>query len=261
MAAAIWSAEPRSILEFPVKFLVRFFANHGLLQIKDRPVWRVIKGGSRQYVEKLVAAHRDRIRLNSPVQSIRRLDDQVELQSASGGKERFDYVFVACHSDQALSLLKDPTALEREVLGAIKYQANEAILHTDVSLMPRRRRAWAAWNYHIPQDSARHVAVTYNMNILQGLRTNHQYLVTLNNDQHIDPNRIIQTVKYEHPIYSQESVAAQKRQADINSDRTFFCGAYWRNGFHEDGVVSALRALERFEERLSNEKLHLRRAS
>ena len=141
MAAAIWSAEPRSVLEMPVKFLVRFFANHGLLQIKDRPVWRVIRGGSRQYVSKLVAAHRDRIRLNSPVQSIRRTGSHVELQSASGGKETFDYVFVACHSDQALSLLKDATPLERQVLGAIRYQPNEAILHTDTSLMPRRRRA------------------------------------------------------------------------------------------------------------------------
>jgi predicted NAD/FAD-binding protein len=127
--------------------------------------------------------------------------------------------------------------------------------------MPRRRRAWAAWNYHIPLDSSRHVAVTYTMNILQRLKTNQQYLVTLNNDQHIDPDKIIQTAKYEHPIYSQESVAAQKRQADLNSDRTYFCGAYWRNGFHEDGVVSALNAIEHFEERLANEKLHLRRAS
>ena len=261
MAAAIWSAEPRSILEMPVKFLVRFFANHGLLQMKDRPVWRVIKGGSRQYVHKLVAAHRDRIRLNSPVLSIRRTGDQVELQSASGGKEQFDYVFVACHSDQALSLLKDATPLEREVLGAIRYQPNEAILHTDESLMPRRRRAWAAWNYHIPKDATRHVAVTYNMNILQELNTKQQYLVTLNNDQHIDPAKIIRTVQYEHPIYSSESVAAQERQADINCDRTFFCGAYWKNGFHEDGVVSALNALDSFEERLSDEKLHLRRAS
>ena len=261
MAASIWSAEPVSVLDMPVKFLVRFFDNHGLLQIKDRPVWRVIKGGSRQYVAKLVAEHRDRIRLNSPVQSIRRLGNSVELYSASGGREVFDYVFVACHSDQALSLLKDATPTEREVLGAIRYQPNEAILHTDDSLMPKRRRAWAAWNYHIPQDATRHVSVTYNMNILQGLVTNNQYLVTLNNDQDIDPARIIRTVQYEHPVYSREAVAAQRRQADVNQNRTFFCGAYWRNGFHEDGVVSALNALGHFEEELSNGQLHLRRAS
>ncbi|NCF13813.1 MAG: NAD(P)-binding protein [Gammaproteobacteria bacterium] len=261
MAAAIWSAEPVSVLDMPIKFLARFFDNHGLLQIKDRPTWRVVKGGSRQYVEKLVAAHRDRIRLNSPVQSIRRIDDRVELRSASGGTELFDYVFVACHSDQALSLIEDATTAERQVLGAIQYQSNEAILHTDDSLMPTRRRAWAAWNYHIPEDSSRHVAVTYNMNILQGLRTDSQYLVTLNNDRRIDPGKVIRKIQYEHPMYSRESVAAQGRQAEINCDRTFFCGAYWRNGFHEDGVVSALNAIEHFEERLADGELHLRRAS
>ncbi|HKJ20422.1 MAG TPA: FAD-dependent oxidoreductase, partial [Woeseiaceae bacterium] len=191
MAAAIWSAEPGSVLEMPVRFLVRFFANHGLLQISDRPIWRVIKGGSREYVSKLVAGHQDRIRLNSPVQSIRRLDDRVEVHSATGGTECFDYVFVACHSDQALGLLQDATPVEREVLGAIQYQSNEAILHTDASLMPKRRHAWAAWNYHIPRDSSDHVAVTYNMNILQGLEANKQYMVTLNNDRHIDPGKVI----------------------------------------------------------------------
>ena len=261
MAAAIWSAEPVSVLDMPVKFLLQFFANHGLLQISDRPVWHVIKGGSRQYVNKLVAQHRDRIRLNSPVQTVRRVDDRVELRTAAGGREVFDSVFVACHGDQALSLLVDATPDEREVLGAIRYQQNEAILHVDDSLMPKRRRAWAAWNYHIPQDSTRHVAVTYNMNILQGLDAENQYLVTLNNDQYIDPGKIIRRVQYEHPVYSRESVAAQQQQAHINRDRTFFCGAYWRNGFHEDGVVSALSALGHFEGRRSHGKLHLRRAS
>jgi predicted NAD/FAD-binding protein len=261
MAAAIWSAEPVSVLDMPVKFLLQFFANHGLLQISDRPVWHVIKGGSRQYVNKLVAQHRDRIRLNNPVQTVRRVDDRVELRTAAGGREVFDSVFVACHGDQALSLLVDATPDEREVLGAIRYQQNEAILHVDDSLMPKRRRAWAAWNYHIPQDSTRHVAVTYNMNILQGLDAENQYLVTLNNDQYIDPGKIIRRVQYEHPVYSRESVEAQQQQAHINRDRTFFCGAYWRNGFHEDGVVSALSALGHFEERRSHGKLHLRRAS
>ena len=261
MAAAIWSAEPVSVLDMPVKFLVRFFANHGLLQTSNRPTWRVIKGGSREYVEKLVAGHRDRIRLNSPVQAVRRVDDRVELQTASGGKEMFDYVFIACHSNQALSVLEDATADECSVLGAIGYQFNEAILHTDASLMPARQRAWAAWNYHVPRDRAQHVAVTYNMNILQRLETREQYLVTLNNDRHIDPDKIIRRIAYDHPIYSREAVAAQQRQRDLNNDRTFFCGAYWRNGFHEDGVVSALSAVEHFETRLSDGQLHLRRAS
>ncbi len=261
MAAAIWSAEPGSILEMPASFLVRFFANHGLLSVNDQPQWRVIKGGSRQYVTKLVAGHRDRIRLNSPVQSVRRVDDRIEVRTATGGREWFDYVFFACHSDQALALLRDSTDAEREVLGAIRYQSNEAVLHTDESLMPRRKLAWAAWNYHIPTDPSRHVAVTYNMNILQGLASKNQYLVTLNSDRGIDADKIIQRVQYEHPIYSREAVAAQRRQAELNCDRTFFCGAYWRNGFHEDGVVSAINAVTHFEERLADGQLHLRRAS
>ncbi len=261
MAAAIWSAEPGGVLDMPVSFLVRFFDNHGLLQINDRPQWRVIKGGSRQYVNKLVAAHRDRIRLNSPVESVRRIDDRVEIVSASGGRELFDYVFLASHSDQSLAMLKDPTPAEREVLGAIRYQSNEAVLHTDESLLPTRRRAWASWNYHLPNETSRHVAVTYNMNLLQSLDAEKQYCVTLNPDQHIDPAKIIRRVQYEHPIYSRETVAAQQRQGEINCDRTFFCGAYWRNGFHEDGVVSALNAVEHFEKSLADGQLHLRRAS
>ena len=261
MAAAIWSAGPGSVLEMPVSFLVRFFANHGLLSVNDQPQWRVIKGGSRQYVTRLVAGHRDRIRLNSPVQAVRRVGERIEIQSASGGRELFDFVFLACHSDQALALLKDPTETEREVLGAIRYQANEAVLHTDESLMPQRKRAWAAWNYHLPQDASRHVAVTYNMNILQGLASGKQYLVTLNSDRDIDTDRVIQRVHYEHPVYSGEAVAAQRRQAEVNCDRTYFCGAYWRNGFHEDGVVSALDAVTHFEKRLADGQLHLRRAS
>jgi len=261
MAAAIWSAEPGSVLRMPVRFLLRFFANHGLLQLQDRPAWRVIRGGSREYVDKLVAGHRDRIRLKTPVESVRRIGDRVEVYSAAGGRELYDTVFLACHSDQALAVLKDATPAEREVLGAIRYQPNEAILHTDESLMPRRRRAWAAWNYHLPGDPGRHVAVTYNMNILQSLDARRQYLVTLNNDREIDPARIIRRTRYEHPVYSREAVAAQARQAELNCERTFFCGAYWRNGFHEDGVVSALDALAQFEERQSIGQLHLRRAS
>jgi predicted NAD/FAD-binding protein len=261
MAAAIWSAEPSTIVDMPVGFLVRFFANHGLLQLKDRPTWRVVTGGSREYVGKLVAGHRDQIRLNSPVQSIKRAVDHVEVRSGSGGAERFDYVFLACHSDQALGLLDDATPTEAEVLAAIRYQDNEAILHTDVAALPTRRRAWASWNYHVPRDPRRHVAVTYNMNILQGLDAERQYCVTLNNDRQIRPDRIIRRVQYQHPVYSADAVAAQARQAEVNIDRTFYCGAYWRNGFHEDGVVSALNAVKHFQERLVHGKLHLRRAS
>lgn len=260
MAAAIWSAEPISILEMPIDFLTRFFKNHGLLQLSDRPQWRVIEGGSREYVKKLVAGHRDRIRLNSPVRSVRRIGEKVEVRSASTEVERFDYVFLACHSDQALAMLEDASAPERDVLGAIRYQHNEAILHTDASLMPKRRRAWAAWNYHIPADPKRHVAVTYDMNILQSLDAEQQYCVTLNYDRKIDADKIIQRVAYEHPMYTRESVAAQARQPELNTDRTFFCGAYWGSGFHEDGVLSAINALKHFDRSLCNAQLHLRRA-
>ena len=261
MAAAIWSSEPRAIRDMPLHFLVRFFDNHGLLRLKDRPVWRVIEGGSRSYVEKLVAGHRERIRLNAPVTRIERHTDHVDVTTASAGTERYDAVFIATHSDQALAMLADPSPAERDVLGEIRYQDNEAVLHTDQALMPKRRRAWAAWNYHLPRDPAGQVAVTYNMNILQGLDSDTQYCVTLNNDQHIDDDKIIRRFSYQHPVYTRGTVDAQARQSELNSDRTFYCGAYWRNGFHEDGVVSALAVVEHFDRRLSNAELDLRRAS
>ena len=260
MAAAIWSAEPVAIHDMPLQFLVRFFDNHGLLQLKDRPVWRVIKGGSREYVKKLVAGHRDRIRLDTPVKAVIRHESGVEIVSDRFGREWYDAVFLACHSDQALALLDAPMAVEREVLGAIRFQDNEAVLHTDASVLPTRRRAWAAWNYHIPENQHGQVAVTYNMNMLQSIDCDKQYCVTLNNDRRIDPSKVIRRIQYQHPVYSREAVAAQLRQAEVNADHTFFCGAYWRNGFHEDGVVSALNAIAHFEERQSRAELHLRRA-
>jgi predicted NAD/FAD-binding protein len=261
MAAAIWSAEPGKVPEMPLRFLVRFFDNHGLLQLKDRPQWRVIKGGSREYVQKLTAGHRDRIRLSTPVRAVRRRVDGVEIVAANGDIDRFDAVFIATHSNQALGMLSDATETEREILGAIRYQENEAVLHTDRRLMPRRNNAWAAWNYHVTDATRDHAAVTYHMNRLQSLQSDTQYFVTLNNTAAIDPARIIKRIQYDHPMYTLESVAAQQRQNELNSHRTFYCGAYWRNGFHEDGVVSALHAVQHFEERLANEELHLRRAS
>lgn len=260
MAAAIWSAEPVAIRDMPLHFLVRFFDNHGLLQLKDRPVWRVIKGGSREYVKRLVAGHQDRIRLDSPVRRVIRHATGVEIITDRHGSEWYDAVFLACHSDQALAMLDEPTPAERDVLGAIRYQDNEAVLHTDASVLPQRRRTWAAWNYHIPTDPHRHVAVTYNMNMLQGLDCEEQYCVTLNNDRQIDPAQVIRRIQYQHPVFSREGVAAQRRQVELNTERTYYCGAYWRNGFHEDGVVSALNAIAHFEERQSCGELHLRRA-
>ncbi len=260
MVAAIWSAEPCAVLDMPAEFLVRFFQNHGLLQLKDRPQWRVITGGSREYVRRLVQGHRDRIRLNSPVQQIRRSADGIEICTAEGGREWYDYAFVACHSDQALNMLAAPSRVETEVLGAIDYQRNEAVLHSDVAVLPKRRRAWAAWNYFVPSESHGHVAVSYNMNILQGLDCSETYVVTLNDDSRIDPGKILRRVEYHHPVFTRDTIAAQARHAEINSDRIFYCGAYWRNGFHEDGVVSALNAISHFEEALRDEELHLRRA-
>jgi len=260
MGAAIWSAQPAGMLEMPAMFFVRFFINHGLLSVSDRPTWRVIEGGSNRYVEKLVEAHRDRIHLNAPVQSIRRHATHVELKVKDTEPQKFDHVFLACHSDQALRMLKDPSTTEREVLGAIKYQSNEAVLHTDTSLMPRTRLAWAAWNYHILAEQRDRVALTYNMNILQGLDAPEQFCVTLNNSDRINPDRVIETIEYSHPVFTQQATSAQSRHQEINgSNRTFYCGAYWRYGFHEDGVLSALVALEHFREGLINEERNFRR--
>ena len=249
MGSAIWSATQERMRQMPVRFFVQFFKNHGMLSVSDRPVWRVIRGGSREYVRKLVAGHRDRIHLNAPVEAIRRLPDGVEVTVRGQEPARFDHVFIACHSDQALAMLQDPTPQEREVLGAIAYQHNEAVLHTDASVLPRRRLAWAAWNYHLLEQPERPAAVTYNMNILQGLNAPETFCVTLNHTDAIDPTRIIDTYHYSHPVFTPAAVAAQARQQEINQgNRTSFCGAYWRNGFHEDGVVSAIRALEHFAE-------------
>jgi predicted NAD/FAD-binding protein len=262
MGAAIWSAEPRRMLSFPATCFARFFANHGLLNIRNRPQWRVIRGGSRNYVDKLTAPFRQQIRLNTPVTGITRRATHVEVSSARYGMERFDHVFIACHSDQALAMLRDASPLEREVLGAIPYQHNDVVLHTDTSLLPRRRLAWSAWNYHRLAGDNAAVAVTYNMNLLQGLSTQQTYLVTLNNTAAINPDKIIKRLSYDHPVFTQDGIAAQRRQGEINGvRRSYFCGAYWRYGFHEDGVVSALNALAHFREKDDEQQLPLSRAS
>jgi uncharacterized protein len=247
MGAAIWSTDPSRMMDFPARTFVRFFHNHGLLSVNRRPVWRVIRGGSARYVEKLTAPLRDRLRLGTRVESVRRLPDRVMVQCAGAAAERFDYAFVGCHADQALGLLSDASQQEREVLGAIGYQRNEAVLHTDTALLPRRRRAWAAWNYHVLSGSDSPVALTYNMNILQGIESRHTFCVTLNQTDRIRPDRILRRLVYHHPVFSAAAVRAQQRQGEINGvRRTFYCGAYWGYGFHEDGVVSALKAVEHF---------------
>jgi predicted NAD/FAD-binding protein len=258
MGAAIWSASPTMMLDFPARYFVRFFHNHGMLSVDKRPTWRTIRGGSARYVEKLTAPFRDRIRLNAPVEVIHRTPTHVVVKPQWGEAERFDAVFLACHSDQALRMLTDPTPAEREVLGAIPYQHNDVVLHTDTSVLPKRKLAWAAWNYHLSAQERDRVAVTYNMNNLQRLGTPTPLLVTLNMTDAIDPAKIVKRVSYEHPVYTPAGVAAQSRQVELNADRTFFCGAYWRNGFHEDGVVSALNALEHFRLR-TQEGAHAQR--
>jgi predicted NAD/FAD-binding protein len=261
MGAAIWSADPEKMRQFPARYFVRFFHNHGMLSVDGRPPWRVIEGGSRRYVEKLVAPFRERVRLNTPVEWVRRYPTHVSVKARGREAERFDALFLACHSDQALRLLSDPMPLERAVLGAIPYQENEVVLHTDTRLLPRTRRAWAAWNYHVLPEARGRAAVTYNMNILQGLEAPVTFCVTLNRSEAIAPGRVIRRLTYHHPVYTRASVAAQARQGEINGmHRTYYCGAYWRHGFHEDGVVSALAAVEHFHARQPHAQRHLRRA-
>lgn len=249
MGAAIWSTNPGSMFRFPARFFVRFLMNHGMLSIDARPVWRTITGGSARYVDPLVAPFRDRILLDTPVESIRRQPGSVFVKARARDEQRFDAVFLACHSDQALKLLSDASAAEREVLGAIPYQRNEAVLHTDARLMPRRRLAWACWNYHSLTGHEGPLALTYNMNMLQGLDAPEQLLVTLNRGEAVDPEKVILRASYQHPVFTPESVAAQARHRELNGYHgTYYCGAWWRNGFHEDGVASAETALNHFAE-------------
>jgi predicted NAD/FAD-binding protein len=260
MGAAIWSSRPADMLKFPARFFVEFFSNHGFLSVNERPTWRVIRGGSREYVARLTAPYAGRIHLNTPVASIQRQPHQVVLRLKDGTVEHFDQVFIACHSDQALKLLSDASHEEREILGAIPYQANEALLHTDERLMPRRPLAHAAWNYHLPIGQSDRVTVTYNMNILQSLTAPVQFLLTLNRTADVDPAKVLGSYVYHHPVYTTAAVAAQKRRHEINGvRRTYYCGAYWSYGFHEDGVRSALASLEEFRRRQTYEQLHLQR--
>jgi predicted NAD/FAD-binding protein len=245
-AAAVWSADPRRTASLPARFLLEFFDNHGMLALRDRPRWRTIQGGSQRYVEAIVAPLRDRLRAGTPVAAIRRADGHVEITPRGGTPERFDAVVLATHSDQALALLADATDREHELLGAIPYQPNEAVLHTDTRLLPRRRRAWASWNYHLLDAPMGRSTVTYHMNRLQSLRADREFCVTLNRTEAIDPDRVIGRYAYAHPVFTDAGRAAQARHAEISgTGRTHYCGAYWGWGFHEDGVVSAVRVAER----------------
>ena len=245
-ASAVWSADPGQMWSFPASFLAHFFHNHGMLGFTDRPRWRTVTGGSRRYVEELTRPFADRIRTSAPVQAVTRTAGGVDVAARGCETERFDEVVIAAHADQALAMLADPSERERELLAAVPYKTNEAVLHTDERLMPRRRAAWASWNYHLAAGAADSTRLTYWMNNLQSIRSDTDFLVTLNRTQEVDPAKVIRRVQYAHPVFTPEGVAAQRRHSEISGvDRTHYCGAYWRWGFHEDGVVSALRALER----------------
>jgi predicted NAD/FAD-binding protein len=248
MAGAIWSSEPGALRDFPARSLLRFYDNHGLLSLDDRPQWRVVKGGSARYVEALAKGFRERIRLDCPVARVARDGASVEIVTADGAARRFDAVVLACHSDQALAILERPSPLEREILGAIRYQPNEVVLHTDASLLPRSPRARAGWNYRVPRVGNGRVTVTYDMNRLQGIESPEPLLVTLNQTDAIAEDRILGRWEYAHPIFDSVAMAAQARAGEIQgAGHSYFAGAYWGYGFHEDGVRSALDALAAFE--------------
>ena len=248
MGSAIWSSNINSMLKFPAVFFVKFFNNHGMLNINDRPQWLTVTNGSKEYVEKLTASIKKNIRLNCPVKAVKRNKDSVEVKS-SDGTEIFDYIFFACHSDEALKLIIDPSAQEKEVLSSIPYSKNEVTLHTDESIMPNNKLTWAAWNYNIDSTNDMPIALTYNMNILQNLKTQQTILVTLNDNGNINPEKVLKKINYDHPLFSLKSVEAQKNYGIISGvNRTGYAGAYWGNGFHEDGISSAYKAIKFFKE-------------
>ncbi|MBA64192.1 MAG: FAD-dependent oxidoreductase [Candidatus Marinimicrobia bacterium] len=252
IGAAIWSTVPSNMLNIPAMFFIRFFNNHGLLQILDRPKWWVIKGGSYQYVKKIIADFKQSIRLSTPVNSIKRNKESVIIRYGSQNQEEeFDAVVLATHSNQALQLLEEPSGKEKEILSLLPYQRNDAVLHFDESILPKRKLAWSSWNYLLDKNKEDPVALTYNMNILQGLNSSKTFCVTLNSLEMIDKSKIIKNLSYEHPLFTIDGIRAQKRKSEISGhNNTFYCGAYWRNGFHEDGVVSALDVCSQFGESL-----------
>ena len=246
MGSAIWSSNIKTMLAFPAKFFIQFFNNHGMLNINDRPQWLTISGGSINYVDKLTKPFKQKIKLNQKIKYVERKHDHIAIQFQDR-LERFDWIFFACHSDEALKLIKNPDLNEENILKAIPYTNNEVVLHYDESFMPKRKLAWAAWNYHINDNPTSPASLTYNMNILQNLKTKIPILVTLNPHNKINKKKIIKTLSYTHPQYSLQGMKAQANHHMISGvNHTSFAGAYWGNGFHEDGVKSALDAITQF---------------
>ena len=251
MGAAIWSSDPVKYGEFPARYFAEFLDNHSFLNIRNQPQWLVIKGGSKQYIGPLTQPFRTAIRLKTPVSSVQRFPDRVAI-TANGETDEFDQVVLAVHSDQALQMLADPTELERSTLGAIPYQENLTVLHTDISVLPPKQSVWASWNYHIPREVKKRVALTYDMSILQSLNAPEEFCVTLNMPEAIDPQKVIQKLIYHHPVYDPIGLDARRSQDRLNGrNRTYYCGAYWGYGFHEDGVKSALAVCKHFGKDLS----------
>lgn len=247
MGAAVWSADPARFLTFPAAAFVQFFTNHGMLNVLDQPTWRVVTGGSRQYVEPLTRPFRGRLRLSTPVERVQRYGQRVTVTPRDGEAENFDHVILACHSDQALAMLTDPSDAERELLGAIPYQRNDTVLHTDSRLLPSIPRARASWNCLLPRRQQESVVLTYWMNLLQTISAPVEFCVTLNSPEAINPASVIRRLVYHHPAYSTAAFEAQKRRDEISGlNRTSYCGAYWGWGFHEDGVKSALAVCRQF---------------
>lgn len=248
MGAAIWSSSIEQMQAFEFEFFVRFFENHGLLNVADRPQWYVIPGGSKQYIEPLIKNFRDHIHLNSNIDYVKRVESGVELHFENGEVKAFDDVVFACHSDQALRLLSAPSEAENKVLSGLKYKNNSVILHTDSSVLPKRKKAWASWNYNISHDQNVPACVTYNMNILQGIQSKTTFCVTLNQDDAIDKNKVLRQFNYEHPVFNAKSLKSQHARHEISGvNNTYFVGAYWYSGFHEDGVRSAVDVAKQFD--------------
>ncbi len=259
MGAAIWSSGTDEMLDFPLIFFVRFFKNHGLLSIKNRPQWRTIVGGSGAYLAPLTEGFKDGIHTNTEITKISRTNESATVtyrdrETNETREQQFDALVVATHSDQALELLEDATAAESEILSGIPYQANEVVLHTDVTLLPKQKRAWSSWNSKIYRADAKEpmAKLSYNMNILQGIDSDTTYCVSLNQTRYIDPEKILGAYQYSHPVFSLEGVRLQQRWSEISGKLcTWYCGAYWGSGFHEDGVVSGLKVVESINKRFS----------
>ena len=252
MGAAIWSTPANKVLDMPAYFFIKFFYNHGMLEIVNRPKWWVIKNGSSAYIKKIIKGFESKINLSSPIKTVSRLNNRIEIETVNNENSlMFDAVVFATHSDQALRMLKDPTEKEKDILSSIPYQKNEVLLHTDSSVLPKRKLAWASWNYQLDSNPENPVVLTYNMNILQSLDCNEIFCVTLNDHQSVDKSKVLKKITYHHPLFTVKGIEAQKRKLEISGvNNTYYCGAYWHNGFHEDGVVSAIEVCKHFGEQI-----------